>query len=42
MQIDPINKLMKLSKSICTFTAFVYLFYYPSPARSIIITICNF
>ena len=42
MKIDPINTLMKLSKSLCTFTASVYLFYSSASARSIIITICNF
>ena len=42
MEIDPINTLMKLSKSLCTFTASVYLFYSSASARSIIITICNF
>ena len=39
MEIDPINKLKKLSKSPCTFTSSIYLFYYPASARSIIITI---
>ena len=42
MEIDPINTLMKLSKSLCTFTDSVYLFYSSASARSIIITICNF
>ena len=41
IEIHPINKLMKLSKSLCTFTASVYLFYYQASARSIIITMCN-
>jgi len=30
MEIDPINKLKKLSKSPCTFPASVHLFYYPA------------
>ena len=40
MEIDPIDKNMKLSKSLYTFTAFI-MFYCPTSARNIIITICN-
>ena len=42
MEIDPINKLNKLSKSPCPFPAAVHSFYYPASAHSIIITICDF
>ena len=40
MEIDPIDKFMKLSKSLYTFTASI-MFYCPTSARNIIITICN-
>ena len=40
MEIDPIDKFMKLAKSLYTFTASI-MFYCPKSARSIIITICN-
>ena len=40
MEIDPIDKFMKLSKSLYTFTASI-IFYCPTSDRNIIITICN-